>query len=52
MGGLGDERQYLILGFLAWMDVSGSLLVEGLVESSDEAIGMRMVWGLKHQLGT
>ena len=36
--GVGDERQDLILGFVAWIDVSGNLLLEGGVEAFSEAI--------------
>ena len=41
--GGGDERQDLIPGFVAWIDVSDNLLLEGLVEALGEAICLRMV---------
>ena len=50
--GVGDERRDLILGFVAWIDVSGNLLLEGLIEVFGEAICLRMVWGRKHLLDT
>ena len=49
---VGDKREDLILGFVAWIDVSGNLLLEGLIEASNEVICLRMVWGLKHLLDT
>ena len=51
--GVGDERKDLIPSFVAWIDVSGNLMLEGLVEAFSEAIGLRMVQGrLKHLLDT
>ena len=50
--GMGDERQVLILGFVAWLYVSDHLLLEDLVEASSEAICLRMVRGGKHLLDT
>ena len=44
--------QDLIPSFMACIDVSGNLLLEGLVEAFSEAICLRMVWGRKHLLDT
>ena len=49
---MGDERQDLILGFVAWIDVSGNLLLEGLVEAFGEVVCLWMVRGCKHLLDT
>jgi hypothetical protein len=49
---MGDKRQDLIPGFVAWIDVSGNFLLEGLVEAFSEAICLRMVRGCKHLLDT
>ena len=35
---MGDKRQDLVPGFVAWIDVSGNLLLEGLVEAFGEAV--------------
>ena len=40
---MGDKRQDLIPGFVAWIDVSGNFLLEGLVEAFSEAVCLRMV---------
>ena len=50
--GMGDKRQDLIPGFVAWIDVSGTPLLESFVEVFNEAICLRMVWGRKHLLDT
>ena len=34
----GDERKDLIPSFVAWIDVSGNLLIEGLVEVFGEVV--------------
>ena len=39
--GVADERQDLIPGFVAWIDVSGNILFEGLVEAFGEAICLK-----------
>ena len=38
---MGDKRQDLILGFVAWVDVSGNLLLEGIVEAFGETICLK-----------
>ena len=39
--GVGDKNQDLIPGFVAWIDVSGNLLLEGLVEAfGEDGLGM------------
>ena len=41
--GVSDKGQDLIPGFVAWIDVSSNLLLEGLVEAFGEAIFLQMV---------
>ena len=48
--GVGDERQELIPSFVAWIDVSGNLMLEGLVEAFSESVCLQMVRGCKHLL--
>ena len=50
--GVGDERKNLISSFVAWIIVSGNLMLEGLVSAFGEAICLWMVRGRKHLLDT
>ena len=50
--GMGDERQHLIPGSVAWIDIRGNLLFEVLVEAFNEAICLQMVHGRKYLLET
>ena len=49
---MGDKRQDLIPSFVAWIDVSGNLLLEGLDEAFSEVVRLQMVQGCKHLLDT
>ena len=42
----------IVVGFVAWIDVSGNLVLEGLVEAFSEAIFLWLLWGREHLLDT